>query len=127
MNFSDLESRLVQLEDALLAGAEKVAHPPFKLAYRVGDMLIVRDTEPGDLPQHDIVFNGWRVYSLGKRVMYHIKSHDGRFLGGWNSTLVADFEDACVFDTHEAAIEVCTQELAECLGVVLAVCSSEEL
>lgn len=64
MNFADIEARLVQLEDEILVGATKVAFPPFKLAYRKGDVLMVRDSEPGDLPQRDIVFNGWRVYEL---------------------------------------------------------------
>ena len=63
--FQELEADLVRIEDDLLVNAEKATHPPFILAYRKGDMLIVRDSEPGDLPQRDIVFNGWRVYHVG--------------------------------------------------------------
>lgn len=115
--FADLEATLVALEDTLLVGAQKVHHPPFFLAYRQGNMLIVRDTENGDLPNRDIVFNGWRVYNMKQ---YHVNDGHGNYVTP-SRVLSPNLADAQLFDTEDEACEVCTQELAERLNVILTV------
>lgn len=122
--FSDLEARLLQVEEDLLLGAEKVIYPPFTLAYRKGDMLIVRDSSEGDLPQRDIVFNGWRVYAMTKT--YHIQASGKKFLSA-DGRLVDRYSGAAVFNTEDEACDFSTQELAEKLNTIFMVCSSDEL
>ena len=120
MNFTDVEARLVQLEDEMLGGAAKVMWPPFKLAYKGDGFLAVRDTEPGDLPQRDIVFNGWRIYDMRKKYYVNTGGSAPRYLTR-TLELSTKLEDAWLFDTEDEACEHCTDELARSLNCMLTV------
>lgn len=134
MSFKELEAKLVQLEEEVLLGAEKVTHLPFKLAYRKRDMLIVRDSEPGDLPQRDIVFNGWRCYNLGEGFYVRVTGPAGRvvYLRESQTDIFQEMEDwkqATPYLTELAACEASERADAGYLRdqrVIITVCSTDE-
>lgn len=129
------KKEMVALVEDLLKGAVKTTNRHGNLEWRKSNFVMTTVTAR-KLSSHYDELSGFRIYdeaSLVQRYYIQVVGPAGRvtylrwLLGAGQWDEVEDYKMATSYASEDEACEHCTEELATKMGVLLTVCSSEEL